>query len=96
MPVLVGRALEVGGRVEPHDAGAAAADVRLDDHREAQALRGRGRLRRVIDHAGRRERQPQRAQQRELQGLRRLDAERAAAVHDADAELLEVREVAGV
>ena len=87
------RAREIVGRVEADDAGAAAADVGLDDHREAQALGRRRRLVGMVDHARRRERQAERLQQRQLQRLRRLDAERRQAVDDAHAELLEVGEV---
>ncbi len=44
---------QILGRVEAHDAGAAAADVGLDDDREAQALGRRRRLVGMVDDARR-------------------------------------------
>ena len=80
-------------RVEADDAGAAAADVRLDDDGKAQPLGGGRRLRRVVDDAGARIRQAERFEQRQLRRLGDLGAPRLVAVDDPHAEPFEVRQV---
>ena len=49
-PVLAPSASCAGG-VEPLNAGAAAADVRLDDHRKPESARSRGSFEAVVDDA---------------------------------------------
>ena len=80
-------------RVEAAHAGAAAADVRLHDDGEAQPLRRRGRLARLVDDARAREREPERVEQRQLARLGDLGQERARAVHHAHALALELVQV---
>src|ERR1700691_5614114 len=81
------------GRIEANDAGAAAADVRLDHDRIAQTL-GRGhRLFRIVNHARTRIRKVERAEQGHLRSFGDFVAEGLRAVDDADAEQFQVGKV---
>ena len=92
--VFGGGAFEVGGLVEAYDAGAAAADVRFHDDREAKAVGRGGRLRWVVEHAGRGVREAQRFEERQLAGLAGFDGERVKTVDDGDLQTFEMGEPA--
>lgn len=93
MGSVVGGAGELGGRLEGPDAGPAAPDVRLDEHREAQALGGRGHLGEVVHGPRGRVAEPEAGEERQLARLRDLDLERGVPVDDVRADLLQVGEV---
>jgi hypothetical protein len=88
-----GRARELGGRVEGRDAGAAAADVRLDEHREAEARRRRRRLGGVVHRPRSRVAEPEAREERALARLGDLDLEGGVPVDHVRADLLEVGEI---
>ena len=69
---------ERGLGVVAHDAGAAAADVRLHEHRIAKTRRRVGGERRMVDRARSRIRKPELLEQVELRGLRELECVDAA------------------
>jgi hypothetical protein len=78
------------GVLEPRDARAAAADVGLDQQREAQRLRGGRHLRDVVHDAGRRIADAELLEHLDLRRLRDLDRVDRAAVDDRHADALEV------
>src|SRR5579864_8678955 len=82
------------GRIEAHYANTAAANIGLDHHREAHSARCIGTLAGMINYDRARVGKAERFEERKLQGLRRFVAKSFAAVDDADAHALEMREVA--
>ena len=87
------RACQALGRVEALDARAAAADVRLHDDRETQRRRRLGGLRRIVNHPGRRKRQAEPREQRELDALEISVANAAVPLSTRTPVPLQVREV---
>ncbi len=86
---------ELRGAVEALDAGAAAADVRLDDYRPAQSVGCGEGLFGAVDDAGLRVGQAEGVGEDELPGLGELRLEGLEAVDDFDAargEMLEEAE----
>ena len=75
-------------RFVANDAGAAAADVRLHQHRIAKVLRGLQRERRIVDRARPRIRKPELLEQIELRRLRELVGVDVRAVDDGHADPL--------
>lgn len=81
------------GSIEADDSLAAASDIRLDDHRKAQALSRGRRFFRIVDHARAGIRQSKRVQQGKLQGLRYLITEAARAIDYARTQLFKVLDI---
>jgi len=76
------------------DPGATAADVGLDEDREAEGFRRRDRLLRPAQHPGRGVGDAEARHKRVLRRLRQLIAEGRCAVQDRRADIVEVLQVA--
>jgi hypothetical protein len=84
---------ERGVVIEAANAGAASADVRLDDQREHESIRDDRQQRRMVHDPSSRNGKSKLLEQRDLQRLARLESISSGAVEDVDLLLLEVAEV---